>query len=49
MPAARRLAQGTSRGVEVDLQPLAVSYMGNRHSGTLSIGDQADEVLGGGD
>ena len=29
MPAARRLAQGTPRGAEVDLQPLAVPYLGN--------------------
>ena len=48
MPAARRLAQSASRGVEVDLQPLAVSYLGNRHPGTIPAGDQADEVLGGG-
>ena len=29
MPAARRLAQGTPRRAEVNLQPLAVSYLGN--------------------
>ena len=46
MPTTRRLAQGASRGVEVDLQPLAVSYLGNRHPGTFPAGDQADEVLG---
>ena len=37
---------GTSaaRGAHVDLQPLAISYMGDRHPGTLSFGDKADEV-----
>jgi len=29
---------------ELDLQPLAIPHLGNRHSGTLSLGDTADEV-----
>ena len=49
MLAARRLAQGAPRRVEVNLQPLAVPHVGNRHPGTIPAGDQEDEVLGGGD
>ena len=47
--AARRLAQGALRRVEVNLQPLAVPHVGNRHSGTLLASDQANEVFGRGD
>jgi len=44
MPATRQLAQGTPRRVEVDLQPMAISYLGDRHSGALSFGSATDEV-----
>jgi len=46
MPATRRLAQNAPRRAKINLQPLAVSYVGNRYSGALSVGDQANEVLG---
>ena len=46
MPAARRLAQGAPKRAKVNLQPLAVPYLGNRYSRTLSIGDQTNEVFG---
>ena len=40
----RRLAQGAARRAKFDLQPVAVSHLGNQHSGALSFGDKADEV-----
>jgi len=46
MPATRRLAQGPPRRAKVNLQPLAVPYVGNRYFGTFSVGDQANEVFG---
>ena len=49
MPAVRRLAQGTPRRVKVNLQPLAVPHVGNRHSGALLVSDQENEVFGCGD
>ena len=40
----RRLAQGAARRAEVDLQPMVISHVGNRHYGALSFGDKADKV-----
>jgi len=41
---ARWLAQGATRRAQVDLQPLVVSYLGNRYTGTFPFGDTTDEV-----
>ena len=40
----RLLAQGAARRAQVDLQPVAFPYMGNRYPGALSSGDKTDEV-----
>jgi len=48
MPTARRLAQGAPKRVEVNLQPLTIPHVGNRHSGNFPVGDQANEVFGRG-
>jgi len=37
-------AQGAARGAQVDLQPLAFLYMGNRYPGFFPFGDKAYEV-----
>ena len=41
---ARRLVQGAARRVEFDLQPVAISHMGNRYSGALSFGGKTNEI-----
>jgi len=41
---ARRLAQDAARRAEVDLQPVVVSHVRNRHFGALSFGGKTDEV-----
>jgi len=38
------LAQSATRRAHIDLQPLAVPYLGNRYTETFPFGDTANEV-----
>jgi len=44
VPTTRQLAQHAPRRVEINIQPMAIPYVGNRYSGAFSFGNKADEV-----